>query len=104
MEVALHDSSHFKKSLQVVNLSERHGDQDQRLKEGPQDHPAVRVVVDCGGKTKGFIRKELPALDARLSVHVLALCILSRTSMYSCSCLTAVMATASSLIISSSLF
>lgn len=35
---------------------------------------------------------------------LLARCILSRTSMYSCSCLTAVMATASSLIISSSLF
>lgn len=34
----------------------------------------------------------------------LALCILSRTSMYSCSCFTAVMATANSLIISSSLF
>lgn len=46
VEIALHDSSHFKKSLQVVNLSERHGDQDQSFKEGPQDHPAVRVVID----------------------------------------------------------
>lgn len=36
--------------------------------------------------------------------HLLPLCILSRTSMYSCSCFTAVMATASSLIISSNLF
>lgn len=38
------------------------------------------------------------------SINLLALCILSRTSMYSCSCFTAVIATASSLIISSSLF
>ena len=37
-------------------------------------------------------------------LSLISLCILSRTSMYSCSCFTAVIATESSLIISSSLF
>lgn len=42
----LYDSPHFKESLQVVNLSEGHGHQHQSLEEGPQHHPAVRVVID----------------------------------------------------------
>lgn len=45
-----------------------------------------------------------PARRQRGRADSLALCMRSRTSMYSCSCFTAVMATASSLIISSSLF
>lgn len=55
-----------------------------------------------GNTTSGLSGHQTPLWSS--SVNLLALCILSRTSMYSCSCFTAVIATASSLIISSSLF
>lgn len=101
----LHHSSNFKKPLQVVNLSKRHGHQNQGFKKGPEDHSAVRVVVDWGDKQQTVCEDTLlTQVNSPEGTLLLALCILSRTSMYSCSCFTAVMATASSLIISSSLF
>lgn len=49
---ALHDSPYFEKSLQVVNLSEGHGDEHQGFEEGPQHHSAVGVVVNYGRREK----------------------------------------------------
>lgn len=48
--ITLHYSPYFKKSLQVVNLSECHCHQNQSFKEGPEHHSAVRVVIDWNKK------------------------------------------------------
>ena len=42
----LNDSSDFKKSFEVVDLSEGHCDEDEGFEEGPHDDPRVRVLVD----------------------------------------------------------
>lgn len=42
----LHNSAHFEKPLQVVDLSQSHGHQNQGFEERPENHPAVRVVID----------------------------------------------------------
>ncbi len=58
----LYDSPHFKESLQVVNLSKGHGHQHQSLKERPQHHPAVRVVIDWRTETK---------IHSKINIHKL---------------------------------
>lgn len=102
--ITLNDSPYFKKSLQVVNLSECHCHQNQSFKEGPKHHSAVCVVIDWNKKRECVNTHPNYRSIQALPSNSLALCILSRTSMYSCSCFTAVMATANSLIISSNLF
>ena len=42
----LDDTSNFKKSFQVVDLSESHCNEDEGLEEGPHDDPRVGVLVD----------------------------------------------------------
>ena len=42
----LDDSPDFKEALQVVDLTQGHGHQNQRLEKRPQHHPGVGVVVD----------------------------------------------------------
>ena len=41
-----HNPSDFKKSLEVINLSQSHGHQYQSLKERPHDNSAVGVFID----------------------------------------------------------
>lgn len=48
----LNNSPHFKKPLQIINLSQGHGHQHEGLEERPQHYSTVRVVVNCGGKKK----------------------------------------------------
>ena len=40
------DPPDLEEPLEVVDLSERHGDEDERLEEGPHDDARVGVVVD----------------------------------------------------------
>lgn len=42
----LNNPPDFKKSLQVVDLSQCHGNKNKSFEEGPKDHSAVCVVVD----------------------------------------------------------
>lgn len=75
----------------------------QKRTTGP---PCCSCCHWLGGDKRQTVCEDtlLTQVNSPEGVFLLALCILSRTSMYSCSCFTAVMATASSLIISSSLF
>ena len=38
---------HFEESLEVINLTKSHGDQDKGLEHWPHDDSAVGVFVDC---------------------------------------------------------
>lgn len=71
--IALHHSPYFEKSLQVVNLSERHRHQNQSFEERPQHHSAVCVVVDWREKRRQFVKlhTEINFINC-LSIHVLS--------------------------------
>lgn len=56
VQTELNDSPHFKKPLQVVNLSQGHGHQHQSLEERPEHHATVCVVVYCGDKRKKVLK------------------------------------------------
>ena len=45
--MSLYHSAHFKESLEVVDLSQCHGNKHQSLKEGPHDDSAIGVLIDC---------------------------------------------------------
>ena len=84
----LNDSLDFKESLEVVDLSKGHSNEEEGLKHWPPHHSWVSVVIDCRERereredvTQAFNTYNNPR------EHSLILCILSLTSMYSCSCL-----------------
>ena len=43
----LDDSSDFKEPLEIIDLSKRHGDEQEGLKHGPPHHTGVGIVIDC---------------------------------------------------------
>uniref|UniRef100_A0A0E9XHF9 Uncharacterized protein n=1 Tax=Anguilla anguilla TaxID=7936 RepID=A0A0E9XHF9_ANGAN len=78
----LNDSPYFKKSLQVVNLSQGHSHQHQRLKERPEHNSTVRVVVDCSVYPLPDLHVLLLVLDcchgkSQLVDHLLQLVLMS---------------------------
>lgn len=48
----LDDSFDFKKSLEVVNLSKRHGNEEEGFKHRPPHYSGVCIVIDWGGRDK----------------------------------------------------
>lgn len=56
----LDDSSDFKESLEIVDLSGCHGQQDECFEEGPHDHSWVGAFIDI-------------AVDPLTQVHVILL-------------------------------
>ena len=44
-------TAHFKESLQVVDLTDSHCQEDQSLEKGPEDNAGIRVLVDAAVNT-----------------------------------------------------
>lgn len=45
--LTLDDTFDFKESLEVVDLSKGHRNQEKRLKHRPPNHSRVSVIIDC---------------------------------------------------------
>jgi len=56
----LHNSSHFKETFKIVNLSHCHGHKYQGLKKGPKDHSGIGTFIDT-------------SMDAIPHLHILLL-------------------------------
>ena len=48
--VTSNDPSDFEEALQVVYLSEGHGNQKKRFKQRPPHHAGISIVIDLGQK------------------------------------------------------
>lgn len=44
---SLYNSSDFKETFKVENLSQRHGNKHKGFKEGPPNYAAVCAIIDC---------------------------------------------------------
>merc|ERR1719300_1827091 len=58
---------HFEESLEVINLTQSHGDQDKGLEHRPHDDSAVGVFVDCSVDSISDLHILLLMLDPRQS-------------------------------------
>ena len=45
--ITLDDTFDFKESLEIVDLSKGHRNEEKRLKYRPPDHSRVGIVIDC---------------------------------------------------------
>ena len=44
---SLNDSSDFKEPLEIIDLSKRHGNEQEGLEHRPPHHTRVGIVIDC---------------------------------------------------------
>ena len=70
----LDDPSHFKESLDIVNLSDSHAEKQRELEHGPDDHAPVGTVVYiamCGISDLHIVLLlfHLPQLVAQITDH-----------------------------------
>jgi hypothetical protein len=60
----LHNSSHFKETFKIVNLSHCHGHKYQGLKKGPENHSGIGTFIDTSMDSIPHLHVLLLMLDS----------------------------------------